>query len=81
MGAGWPDVSPARRGDDGPDSDIDLLVVLSEIKGRRHGAAVAIRCDLRDFPRLWTSWSPPIGGSRRRAICRARSVRRYEKGG
>ncbi|MGH8885916.1 MAG: nucleotidyltransferase domain-containing protein [Egibacteraceae bacterium] len=38
------------RGDDGPDSDIDLLVVLPEIKGRRHDAAVAILRALRDFP-------------------------------
>lgn len=37
------------RGDDGPDSDIDLLVVLREITGRRHDAAVAVLRALRDF--------------------------------
>lgn len=34
------------RGDDGPDSDIDLLVVLP-IVGRRHDAAVSIMTELR----------------------------------
>ncbi|MGH3921779.1 MAG: nucleotidyltransferase domain-containing protein [Pseudonocardiaceae bacterium] len=38
------------RGDDGPDSDIDLLVVLHEIPGRRHDAAVAVLRALRDLP-------------------------------
>jgi predicted nucleotidyltransferase len=30
------------RGDDGPDSDIDLLVVFDRIEGRRHDVATAI---------------------------------------
>lgn len=30
------------RGDDGPDSDIDLLVVFDRIEGRRHDVAAAI---------------------------------------
>jgi predicted nucleotidyltransferase len=34
------------RGDDGPDSDIDLLVVLRKLEGRRHDAAVAMRLAL-----------------------------------
>ncbi|MGH8905364.1 MAG: nucleotidyltransferase domain-containing protein [Egibacteraceae bacterium] len=38
------------RGDDAADSDIDLLGVLSEIRGRRHDAAVAILRTLRDLP-------------------------------
>ncbi|MGH8904944.1 MAG: nucleotidyltransferase domain-containing protein [Egibacteraceae bacterium] len=38
------------RGDDNADSDIDLLVVLSEIRGRRHDAAVDILRALRDLP-------------------------------
>ncbi len=37
------------RGDDGPDSDIDLLVVMP-IVGRRHDAAVRVLNELRDFP-------------------------------
>lgn len=37
------------RGDDGPDSDIDLLVVLP-IVGRRHDAAVSIMTELRGIP-------------------------------
>lgn len=37
------------RGDDGPDSDIDLLVVMP-IVGRRHDAAVRVLNSLRDLP-------------------------------
>ena len=37
------------RGDDGPDSDIDLLVVMP-IVGRRHDAAVGVLNELRDLP-------------------------------
>ena len=37
------------RGDDGPDSDIDLLVVMP-IVGRRHDTAVRVLNELRDFP-------------------------------
>ena len=37
------------RGDDGPDSDIDLLVVMPII-GRRHDAAVRVLKELRDLP-------------------------------
>ena len=37
------------RGDDGPDSDIDLLVVLP-IVGRRHDTAVCVMTALRDLP-------------------------------
>ena len=37
------------RGDDGPDSDIDLLVVLP-IVGRRHDTAVSVMTALRDLP-------------------------------
>jgi predicted nucleotidyltransferase len=37
------------RGDDGPDSDIDLLVVMP-IVGRRHDTSVRILNELRDFP-------------------------------
>ncbi len=37
------------RGDDGPDSDIDLLVVLP-IVGRRHDATVRVITALRDIP-------------------------------
>lgn len=37
------------RGDDGPDSDIDLLVVLPRVK-RHHDAAVAVLRELRDLP-------------------------------
>lgn len=37
------------RGDDGPDSDIDLLVVMP-IVGRRHDAVVRVLNELRDFP-------------------------------
>jgi uncharacterized protein len=38
-----------ERGDDGPDSDIDLLVVFPHV-GRRHDAAVAVLRQLRDLP-------------------------------
>ncbi len=38
------------RGDDGPDSDIDLLVVLDKVEGRRHDAAVSILKRLRGLP-------------------------------
>ena len=37
------------RGDDGPDSDIDLLVVMS-FDGRRHDASVRVLNELRDLP-------------------------------
>ena len=37
------------RGDDGPDSDIDLLVV-TPIIGRRHDTTVRLLNELRDFP-------------------------------
>ena len=37
------------NGTDGPDSDIDLLVVLP-IPGRRHDAAVAVMNELRKLP-------------------------------
>ena len=37
------------RGDDGPDSDIDLLVVMPII-GRRHDASVRVLNELRDVP-------------------------------
>lgn len=37
------------RGEDGPDSDIDLLVVLP-IVGRRHDTAVRVLSKLRDLP-------------------------------
>ena len=37
------------RGDDGPDSDIDLLVVMP-IVGRRHDTSVGVLNELRDFP-------------------------------
>ena len=37
------------RGDDGPDSDIDLLVVLP-IVGRRHDVTVSVLTALRDIP-------------------------------
>jgi len=37
------------RGDDGPDSDIDLLVVMP-IVGRRHDAIVRVLNELRGFP-------------------------------
>ena len=37
------------RGDDGPDSDIDLLVVMPII-GRRHDASVRLLNELRDLP-------------------------------
>ena len=37
------------RGDDGPDSDIDLLVVMP-IVGRRHDSAVRVLNELRDLP-------------------------------
>lgn len=37
------------RGDDGPDSDIDLLVVLP-IVGRRHDTSVRLLSELRDLP-------------------------------
>ena len=38
------------RGDDGRDSDIDLLVVLPELHVRHHDAAVAMLRALRDLP-------------------------------
>ncbi|MEJ7785756.1 MAG: helicase-related protein [Solirubrobacteraceae bacterium] len=38
------------RGDARPDSDVDLLVVLDEIEGRNHDAAVAIGVALADMP-------------------------------
>ncbi len=38
------------RGDDGPDSDIDLLVIVEKLESRRHDAAVAILRELRDIP-------------------------------
>ncbi len=38
-----------QRGEDGPDSDIDLLVVLPHVE-RRHDAAVAVLRQLRDLP-------------------------------
>jgi predicted nucleotidyltransferase len=37
------------RGDDGPDSDIDLLVVMP-IVGRRHDTSVSVLNELRDLP-------------------------------
>jgi uncharacterized protein len=37
------------RGEDGPDSDIDLLVVMP-FTGRRHDASVRILNELRDLP-------------------------------
>jgi predicted nucleotidyltransferase len=37
------------RGDDGPDSDIDLLVVMP-IVGRRHDTSVGVLNELRDLP-------------------------------
>ena len=37
------------RGDDGPDSDIDLLVVMPMV-GRQHVAAVSVLDELRDLP-------------------------------
>jgi len=37
------------RGDDGPDSDIDLLVVMPII-GRRHDTSVRVLNELRDLP-------------------------------
>ena len=37
------------RGDDGPDSDIDLLVVMP-IVGRRHDVSVSVLNELRDLP-------------------------------
>ena len=38
-----------QRGDDGPDSDIDLLVVLPRVS-RRHDDAVRVLRELRDMP-------------------------------
>ena len=38
-----------ERGEDGPDSDIDLLVILPQVE-RRHDAAVAVLRQLRDLP-------------------------------
>lgn len=38
------------RGDDGRESDIDLLVILPKLKGRHHNAAVAMLRSLRDLP-------------------------------
>jgi uncharacterized protein len=37
------------RGDDGPDSDVDLLVIIP-IEGRRHDKAVQILRECRDLP-------------------------------
>jgi uncharacterized protein len=37
------------RGDDGPDSDIDLLVIMP-IVGRRHDTSVRVLNELRDLP-------------------------------
>jgi len=37
------------RGDDGPDSDIDLLIVMPVV-GRRHDTAVRVLNELRDLP-------------------------------
>ena len=37
------------RGDDGPDSDVDVLVVMP-IVGRRDDAIVRVLNELRDFP-------------------------------
>lgn len=37
------------RGDDGPDSDLDLMVVLPTLS-RRHDDAVRVLRELRDFP-------------------------------
>ncbi|MHB8290098.1 MAG: nucleotidyltransferase domain-containing protein [Acidimicrobiales bacterium] len=38
------------RGDDGRESDIDLLVVLSKLDGLHHDAVVAMLRSLRDLP-------------------------------
>lgn len=38
------------RGDDGRESDIDLLVVLAKLEGRHHDAAVVMLRSLRDLP-------------------------------
>lgn len=38
------------RGDDGPDSDIDLLIVVDAFEGRRHDTAVAALRALRGLP-------------------------------
>ncbi|MGH9076373.1 MAG: nucleotidyltransferase domain-containing protein [Acidimicrobiales bacterium] len=38
------------RGDDGRESDIDLLVVLPKLEDRHHDAAVAMLRSLRDLP-------------------------------
>jgi predicted nucleotidyltransferase len=38
------------RGDDGSDSDVDLLVVLPELRLRHHDAAVSMLRSLRDLP-------------------------------
>ena len=38
-----------QRGDDGPNSDIDLLVVLPHVS-RRHDDAVSVLRELRDMP-------------------------------
>ena len=38
------------RGDDGNDSDIDLLVILPELRQRHHDAAVSMLRSLRDLP-------------------------------
>jgi predicted nucleotidyltransferase len=38
------------RGDDGSESDIDLLVVLGNLEGRHHDAAVTMLRSLRDLP-------------------------------
>ncbi|HLI15440.1 MAG TPA: nucleotidyltransferase domain-containing protein [Acidimicrobiales bacterium] len=38
------------RGDDGPDSDIDVLVVLDRLEGRHHDAVIAMLRSLTDLP-------------------------------
>ena len=38
------------RGDAQPDSDVDLLVVLDQLEGRKHEAAVAIGVAVGDIP-------------------------------
>jgi uncharacterized protein len=37
------------RGDESPDSDVDLLVVFDHIEGRRHDVAVSIQRSLDDI--------------------------------
>ena len=38
------------RGDDGSDSDVDLLVILPELRLRHHDAVVSMLRSLRDLP-------------------------------